>query len=538
VPATEQDDSREARAELAAELSRLRHEHERVLSENENLTEALRMLEESRDAYLSLYHEAPIGWVMLDANGTITALNEEAIVLLGFEPVQLLGTPLKSLVVPEDRRAVFEHLAECAGGRRPKPCEVRLQCRGRPLHVRLESRPSREPRGNHATAIVDLSEHDRADAERAELLRGELRARAANEAKDQFIAMLSHELRTPLTPVLAAVSALVERDDLPSDLGATMAMLLRNVSAEARLIDDLLDVTRIMRGKLSLERHPLDLHRLLLESIETLRGHADARVLEVELAAARHWVFGDDLRLRQVLLNLLKNALQFTPPGGRIKVGSWNREQRIVIEVSDDGRGITPRALTRLFEPFEQVPDEERASNGGLGLGLAISRGIVELHGGVISATSRGLGLGARFLVELEVVAPVVERRPASRHPLASRSEKPARILLVEDHADTAETFSELLRMSGHEVRVATSMAAALAVELGEDDVVVSDIGLPDGSGLELVQRLRERQPVRAIALSGYGTEADKAAARAAGFSAHLTKPVAIEQILRAIAGL
>jgi CheY-like chemotaxis protein len=317
-------------------------------------------------------------------------------------------------------------------------------------------------------------------------------------------------------------------------------MMSRNVRTEARLIDDLLDVTRISRRKLRIEPQPLDVHGAVREAIETLSPAAVTKRLSVEvhLDADHHHASADPVRLKQVFWNLLSNSVKFTPERGHIELRSWNNtasgKRWLAVEVSDTGKGFEPAASAGLFEAFEQGP-EAPERNGGLGLGLAICKGVMELHGGRIAASSRGPGTGARFVIEIETIADVpasLEGGPAARD--APSPTKP-RILLVDDHEDTADTLGELLNDAGYEVRTARSAEAALSTDLAGVDLVVSDIGLPGRSGLDLMRSLRANHHLKGVALSGYGTEADIRASEEAGFSAHLTKPVDFERLLATI---
>lgn len=387
----------------------------------------------------------------------------------------------------------------------------------------------------------------------------------ANAAKDQFLATLSHELRTPLTPVLAVVSALETDRRLPVEVRERLGSVRRNTELEARLIDDLLDLTRIERGKLDLHRESTDVLPLLAHAVEAcLTPETEAKGLRLvtELAADNHRVWADGPRLSQVLWNLLKNAVKFTPAGGSIRVRSWNEgeagapERSLVIEIVDTGMGIDAELLPRIFDAFEQGQRTITRRFGGLGLGLAISRAIVEQHGGLLQAASEGRGRGASFTLRLPVglpaAAPAVPAA-AEAGSAAAPDQRPAatrtvHVLLVEDHPDTAEALADLLRASGHRVTVAGSVGEALAMaeaaaaagEPGSIDLVVSDLGLPDGSGCDLMRELAERHGLRGIALSGYGMDDDVQQSLAAGFERHLTKPVDIrtlEGAIRASAG-
>ncbi|HYG64090.1 MAG TPA: ATP-binding protein, partial [Thermoanaerobaculia bacterium] len=384
-------------------------------------------------------------------------------------------------------------------------------------------------------------------------------AQAANAAKDRFLATLSHELRTPLTPVLAVVSSLRDEKSLSDEVRSRLDMIRRNVELEARLIDDLLDLTRIARGKLELRREPSSVESLVEHALETCQGEGtddDRLQIEIHLAADDHLVLADAPRLTQVFWNLLRNAFKFTPAGGAVRVHSWNEPPlpdspggtsgTVAVEIADTGMGIDPGLLPRIFDAFEQGDRRVTRQFGGLGLGLAITKAIVELHGGTLSAHSDGEGLGATFTVRLPLAGtgalplslplspPEVTRRQPVAAPLPA---EPLRLLLVEDHPDTADAMADLLRCQGHQVIVARSVAAALgAVESeGAIDLVVSDLGLPDGSGLDLMRELAGRRGLRGIALSGYGTDEDVRRSLAAGFAEHLTKPVDFHTLKEAI---
>ena len=377
--------------------------------------------------------------------------------------------------------------------------------------------------------------HDLKTAQRA--------AEQASRAKDDFLAALSHELRTPLMPVLLSASALRHDERLPADVRADLAMIERNVQLEGRLIDDLLDLTRITRGKLPLHVAPCDVHSLLGHSIEIIRDEARGKRvgLKIDLAARRSGVIGDPARLQQVFWNLLRNAVKFTPSGGSIHIRSRDSgpDDSLILEVSDTGLGFVPELAERLFLPFEQEERDSHHRFGGLGLGLAIARAIVDQHGGRIWAHSGGRGLGATFTVEL----PSASEPPlglADGEPELSPPEEAAkslRILLVEDHEPTRLVLTKLLTKAGHQIIGAGNIASAVAAhETASFDLVISDLGLPDGSGFELLGQLRVRDAtLRGIALSGYGMEEDIAHSRRVGFIAHLVKPVDFNQLSRAL---
>jgi PAS domain S-box-containing protein len=387
-------------------------------------------------------------------------------------------------------------------------------------------------------AMEHLDQEARRRQDEAALKKAKEAAEAANQAKDQFIAVLSHELRTPLTPVLTAASLLQSMEAVPDAIRPELDIIRRNVELEARLIDDLLDVTRISRGLVQLHREEVDVHAALLKTLEICRGEVAQKAMEIvlKLEAADHYVSADAARLQQVFWNLLKNALKFTPLEGRISIRTQNVDGRIRIEVADTGIGIAPEALSRIFNAFEQAEKTLTRRFGGLGLGLSIAKAVVEMHRGSISALSEGPGNGAVFTVELDTIVPEPER-PVVGSAAPVNRDKRWRVLLVEDNLDTLRILSRLLERWGYEVRLAATVAKALEIAGNEPcDLVISDIGLPDGSGLEVMRTIRRNQPdVRGVAISGYGTDEDIRQSREAGFSEHLTKPVGLDALRAAI---
>ena len=385
--------------------------------------------------------------------------------------------------------------------------------------------------------LRDIGDRKRATEE---LERAKEQAEAASAAKDQFLAVLSHELRTPLTPVLASVEMLSRQADLPADVAAALEAIRRNVELEARIIDDLLDLTRISRGKVELRAETVDAHDSLRHALEVWQKQAKDKRLEVtlDLRAGRRHVRADPARLQQVYWNLIGNAVKFTPAGGRIALASSNDEKgRLVVRVSDTGLGIDPALLPRLFNAFEQGERAVTRRYGGLGLGLSISKALVEMHQGDLRAASDGTGRGAAFTLALATVDAPKAERPAP--PPAAAPRKSLRVLLVEDHEDTLAIMSRLLRSRGHVVRPAASVAAATELAATEAfDLLVSDLGLPDGSGTDLVRVVKEKHAIPAIALSGFGMDDDVQRSKEAGFDLHLTKPVNLAVLEAAIGKL
>ena len=387
-----------------------------------------------------------------------------------------------------------------------------------------------------------------------------LEAEAASRAKDHFIATLSHELRTPLTPVLALVSALQRDERLPQDVQEDMATIFRNIGLEARLIDDMLDITRIARGKLELQFETIDIRPIIEHAIKTCCAHEAAEKMIIcheDLAGDGHVARVDAARLTQVFWNVLKNAIKFTPVGGQIFVRTryekGNGCEWLVVEVQDTGMGISPEILPGVFGAFQQGDRAITQQFGGLGLGLAISKAIVEAHGGTIVAASEGANLGSTFTVRLPLchaATAAVEVVSEGRTPLEVKGPTeatPAHLLLVEDHPDTAHVMARMLRRSGFQVTVAITLAQALAeteaAHKTVDDhgrtcpvrLVISDLGLPDGTGYDLMRKLSTDYRLRGIALSGFGMEEDVKHAAQAGFAKHLTKPVNFDSLVAAI---
>jgi len=359
---------------------------------------------------------------------------------------------------------------------------------------------------------------------------------AANRTKDNFLAMLSHELRTPLTPVMAAIDTL--EADGPRSLEAknSIAMIRRNVELESQLIDDLLDLTRIAKDKLQLRFGPLDSHEIINNVVEICRPEATARDLKVHvnLRAGAHFVSGDAAKFQQIIWNLLKNAIKFTADNGEITISTTNPEsQLLAISVHDNGIGIEPEIMNRIFDPFEQGERAFERRYGGLGLGLAISKSLAQAHGGTLVARSDGRGRGSTFILTIKTVAPPLRMAQLSTPVPESR---PLRILLVDDHQDTCVALERLLVRRGHLVAAAHNVRSAMeAAAHNSFDLLISDIALPDGSGTELMSYLHAMARIPGIAISGFGMNGDVQKSLEAGFVEHLVKPVKMENLEAAI---
>ena len=473
--------------------------------------------------------------IATDAGGAISFLNPVAEAMTGWSAHEAIGRPLLEVfrILNEKTRApasdpvarvLREGIIVALANH-----TVLLARDGREIAIEDSAAPIKDAAGTLVGAVLvfhDVTE--RRQAEEAALAAREA-VEAASRAKDEFLAALSHELRTPLTPVLLLSAAMERSDELPADVRKDFGMIRKNVELEARIIDDLLDLTRITQGKLVLRVESVDPHALVEHALEILRSDIDGKQITValDLAAADHHVNGDPVRLQQVFWNILKNAVKFTPPAGRITIRSWNADGRLRIATTDTGLGITPEEMPRIFDSFGQGDEAAEPRFGGLGLGLSISSVLVREHRGRIWAESPGREQGATFHVELPL-AGAPASAPASNVPPPA-APKPLRILLVEDHQATRETLARLLARRGHEIASANGVAQALALA-GPDrfDMVISDLGLPDGHGHDLMRALRRDFGLTGIALSGYGMEADIQQSKDAGFQEHLTKPVDI----------
>jgi HAMP domain-containing protein/signal transduction histidine kinase/CheY-like chemotaxis protein len=353
----------------------------------------------------------------------------------------------------------------------------------------------------------------------------------SNLAKDQFLAMLSHELRTPLTPVIASAIDLEGEVDLPENVQESLHMIRRNVELEARLIDDLLDLTRISKGKVQLNFEVVDAHTLLQNALEIYQSEIERKhlALRLDLAAQKVHLRADPARLQQIFWNLINNAVKFTPENGQIHISTSNdSDDQLHVDIADTGLGIEAESLPKIFDAFEQGT---RTRLGGLGLGLAISKTLVEAHKGSITAESAGRNQGTRFSLSFPTcpkpdrdAVPMVRRQASQRQSM--------RILLVEDHEDTNKSLTKLLRRRGYHVQSAASVHSALDLAAREEfDVLISDLGLPDGSGIDVMQKLSPDRSLFGIALTGFGMEEDIRKSREAGFRHHLVKPIDLTKL-------
>jgi len=360
----------------------------------------------------------------------------------------------------------------------------------------------------------------------------------ANRTKDHFLAMLSHELRTPLTPVISALDSLETEPTQTEDAKASLAMIRRNIELETQLIDDLLDFTRIARDKMQLRFASIDAHQAVSNVVEICRAEARSKRLQVHvnLRANQHHVTADSAKFQQIIWNLLKNAIKFTPEGGDITISSDNPSESVFnVSVHDTGIGVEPEVMQRIFDPFEQGNRSFEHRVGGLGLGLAISKSLAQAHGGTLTAQSDGSNRGSTFTLSMQAL-PQGEAVSVVSKAVTDATRRALKILLVDDHHDTCAALEKLLARRGYLVAISHDVRSAMeAAARNEFDLLISDIALPDGTGMDLMMQLRAVANVPGIAISGFGNNGDIERSLQAGFSEHLTKPIKLENLEAAI---
>jgi PAS domain S-box-containing protein len=462
-------------------------------------------------------------WVT-NASGEVVYINRQWFEYTGQTPEELKSLGYLSVVHPDDQ----EHV-RIEGGKaltEALPFEGEFRYRRKDGEYRWfwsRSMPLCGPGGELVKRVgiaVDVTERRKLNAE----------LREVDQRKDELLAMLAHELRNPLGPIRNATQAL--RHSLPKDEFITKLrdMIERQTAHLARLIDDLLDVSRISRGKILLQQDLVSLNVLARNCVDDYRNAFESNHIEllVSLSDEPIWVHGDPTRLAQCIGNLLSNAQKFSPRGGRVRVALWSEGDMSVLSVEDGGVGMDPDLLGRVFTPFTQAEQSLDRSGGGLGLGLALVKGLIELHGGTVRADSPGKGRGSVFTVRLpRAPAPTRREEPPAANPAEKR-----RIVIIEDNIDAAESLSLLLSMGGHDVSTAATGTDGINLVRAErPDVVICDIGLPGGvTGYDVARAIREWDKTGApylIALTGYGRDDDRKRAADAGFDVHLTKPIA-----------
>ncbi len=472
-------------------------------------------------------------------DGIVTSWNRAAERIFGYSAQEMIGQPISKLLVPcqpDDMARILEQLAQ---GKRVEHYEtIRRTKDGRTLNVSLSVSPIRDPAGNLVGAAKiarDITERKRAEVQNTDLLK-EIRRSASHQ--DQLLCMLAHELRNPLAPLRNAVHLLQLRGDDPSVVSRVREMMDRQITHMGRLVDDLLEVSRITRGTINLNRERTDLSRLVRLTMQDQRELIEQQGIAIEskFPDIPVWVQGDRTRLTQVLENLLENARKFTQSGGSIavEVAADLASREAVLRVGDTGIGVDPDLLPRLFEPFTQADRSLDRRGGGLGLGLALVKRLVELHDGTVSARSAGSDQGTEFTVRL----PLQEEPMALSESLPGpkKTTRNVRVLVVEDNRDAAESLRMLLSTQGYEVALAyTGTEGVEAARTARPDVIICDVGLPGMDGYAVARAIRMNPgtaKTRLIAVTGYGQDDDRMRALASGFDTHLVKPADPEVLL------
>jgi PAS domain S-box-containing protein len=504
-----------------------------------------------------------------DPGGLVTYLNVAAENLTGWSITNATGRPLDDVfrIVDERTRQPIQSPATAVlhtGHRATLDADMMLMARdGNERAVAASADPIRDSQGTILGVVLVFRdvEHQRAEAaarqaaiaERERLLAAERTARAeaerASRIKDEFVAMVSHELRTPLNAILGWTQLMARTPEDLALLDRGLDVVARNTRLQAQLVSDLLDISRIVEGKLTLETHSLDLREVVSEAIDTVAQDASANGLTLtrELGDAPVYVAGDPARLQQIVWNLLSNAIKFTPSPGKITVALCRTDGHAEITVADTGAGIRPDVLPHIFDRFHQADRSITRRFGGLGLGLAIVKHLVELHGGRVRADSDGDGAGTTFTITLpSSVAPQRIDQPARPRPVESPTAVPlegVRVLVVEDEPDTRQFLKRMLESHGACVQTAATADEALrAFDEKQTDVLISDIGLPGVDGYDLIRQIRNGAPtgrrVAAIALTAYARAEDRTRALRAGYQAHATKPVDGAELVAMIASL
>jgi PAS domain S-box-containing protein len=493
-----------------------------------------------------------------DLDGTITSWNEGAQRLFGYTAEEMLGESIMRLIPPDRQNEEPRIIERLRRGERVDHFETqRMRKGGGTFHVSLTISPVRDAGGTivGASKIArDITGLKAAAAERDRLLESERAARSlaerANRMKDEFLATVSHELRTPLNAIVGWTDVLSHAEGANAEVMHGVDIIRKNAMMQAQLIDDLLDLGRVTSGKLMLHAEPMDLPETICEAVASLQHAADAnRVsMHVVMDYAGGRIFADPKRLRQVIWNLVANSIKFTGKGGTVTVSARSAGDRVEITVSDNGRGIAPEFLPHLFERFSQADSTSTRQHGGLGIGLALVRQLVEMHDGTVSAQSGGLGKGATFTVSL----PAAKMRVKGAAFLQERAQEPGiarltdlsglSVLVVDDDADSLEVVARIL--TSRKARVRTATSAAKAMEVLKDflpDLVISDIGMPETDGHEFVRwirRLPALADVPAVALTAFAQADDRRRALSSGFQAHISKPLSAAELVAAVGSM
>jgi len=518
--------------------------------QNRELREVQDRLEASRARYAELYDRAPIGYATLDRYGVIVEINLTGAALLGRDRDQLVGLPFAA-VAAQDAQSFLNHLRFSAQSGAATTVDVEVKRGVRKLVLQLTTTPDfSQDQGvvGYRTMMSDVTERRRIEAAN-DLLEDERRAREAadaeNHMKDQFLGIVSHELRTPLNAMMGWTQILSRHMGEPELIARGLQVMQRNGQALARIVDDILDVSRIVSGKLRVEMKKTDMREVVQGALDQVRPLAQGKRITIrESLAGRCFVRGDGLRLQQVVSNLLSNAVKFTREVGCVEVNLEQGDAGVRLIVRDNGCGIDAGELPYIFEHFRQADSSTTRAHPGLGLGLAIARHIVNAHGGTIEAQSEGRGRGAAFTVQLPPGQPLSSPPPPHRdRPTGHGDITGKKVLCVDDDRDALELIGVILGSFGAVVRTAATVDGAIA-QLSSflPDVIVSDLAMPERDGYEFIQRLRAMSPplsnIPTIALTAYARVDDAGRTLSAGFKRHLPKPVDPDMLADAISAL
>ena len=494
----------------------------------------------ARDAFSLLLDAAPDAMVVVDSQGNIAMVNRHAARLFGFDDGELVGRPVEILVPERYRASHFEHRSSFFHTPSARPMGAGLELfglrkDGSEFPVEISLSPVQSEAGPMAiSAIRDITDRKRADEERVKLAR-EQAARAeaeqANRLKDEFLAMLAHELRNPLAAIRTGLGVLDKAGHQDPVAAGTREVMSRQLRQLSRMVDDLLDVSRVSTGKVVLHRETADLAEVIARCVAIV-AKTGAAHHEITVRTQPVLVDADPMRLEQVVTNLLTNAVKYTPSGGSITVTAGRAGDTGVITIEDTGVGMTPDLVDRVFDLFVQGERALARSEGGLGIGLTLVKRLVEMHGGSVAAESDGPGRGSRFTVRFPVATSDVPRQAPQRAApaIVNASRLSRRVLIVEDNDDVRAMMRTLLELEGHEVHEAVDGPSGVQTAIDvRPDVAFIDIGLPGIDGYQLVDELRARSdeivPVL-VAVTGYGRIEDRERMQQAGFDAHLIKPV------------
>jgi PAS domain S-box-containing protein len=478
-------------------------------------------------------------------DGRILSWNAGAQRIFGYTPEEAIGQPITLIVPPELRAEEHELLEKLRRGERIRHFETTRMARdGRRIPISLSVSPVRNSRGEIVAAANVSRDIAEWKATEQALRRSEEALREEHRRKDDFLATLAHELRNPLAPIRYAVAASRKPGLSEEKREQGRAIVERQLEHMSRLLDDLLDIARVMHNMLVLKKRRVELASLIGSAIETARPKIDAKghQLLLDMPPQPIELDADPVRLAQVFTNLLINAAKYTNPGGRIELHARREHGNLIVSVRDNGIGIAPEMIPHLFTLFSQVDTALERSEGGLGIGLALVRGLVELHGGTVEARSDGSHCGSEFVVSLPVVVPMRERAARTAAP-ASEPAPSLRVLVADDNRDGADSCATLLELSGHTVVTAYNGREAFeTAEQFRPDVALLDIGMPELNGYELARKIREQRwggAIVLLAITGWGQEEDRRRALAAGFDHHLAKPIdpnQLDAVLRSIA--